>query len=114
MSRYHELSVAQKRAESLARIREPAVTCPDCDTQVMLADLLGHIEQRCPGLREPGPGSKWVSHREAMAMGVGRGILSYWVKRGRVRTRMGDDGCRQYLHGDLVRRIAVQRLNRRR
>jgi hypothetical protein len=57
MSDYHKLPIAQKRAEALARAREPAVTCPDCDTQVMPADLLAHLRDRCPGQRDPGPGA---------------------------------------------------------
>lgn len=110
-SAYHLMSAAEKRAVSL-NVREPAVTCPDCDTQVMLVDLLAHIEQRCPGPRTPGPGAKWVNHREALAM-VPSATLTRWTSKGRVRTR-GERGGRQYLHGDLVRRLAIQRLGRRR
>jgi hypothetical protein len=115
MSGYHRLPIAQKKAEALARMREPAVSCPaGCGIQVMRADLLVHLEQRCTGRREPGPGAKWLTHREALAMGVARVTLSRWTHSGRVRTRELDDGYRQYLHGDLVECIAARRLRSRR
>lgn len=114
MSDYHRMPIARKRAEALARMREPARTCPGgCGMQVTAADLLAHLEQRCTGQAEPGPGSKWVNHREALALGVARMTLSDWVRAGRVRVR-GERGDRLYLHGDLVERIAEQRLRRRR
>lgn len=111
-SRYHLMSAAEKRAASLS-VREPAVTCPDCDTQVMPADLLAHLEHRCPGPREPGPSSKWVTWREALALGVPKMTLSDWVRRGRVRMR-GERGDRRYLLRDLSLRIVHWRSGRRR
>lgn len=114
MSRYHRLSVSEKRTEGIARMREPAVACPGgCGTHVMRTDLLAHLDHRCPGPREPGPGSKWLSHHDAITMGVSKETLSFWARKGRVRTR-GARGERQYLHGDLVDRIAEQRIKRRR
>lgn len=120
MSRYHSLPIAQKRAEAIARVREPAVTCPSCDTQVMPVDLLAHIEQRCPGPRAPGPSAKWVGWREAVAI-IRRSIagmsepaammrLSRWSHPDRnqvVRVRArGTRGDRTYLHSDLVKHLA--------
>lgn len=113
MSRYHQLPIAQKRAESIARVREPAVTCPDCDTQVMTVDLHEHHVSRCPGRREPGPGSKWVTYREALAFGVPKRTLVRWVRRGHVRVK-GGRGDRLYLLRDLTTRIVQQRASRRR
>jgi hypothetical protein len=110
---YQRLSLAEKRAEDLSRVRETAVTCPSCDTQVMPADLLAHIEQRCPGPREPGPGAKWVNHREALGMGVSRATLSYWTRTKKVRF-LGERQDRRYLMRDLALSIAHRRRGRRR
>lgn len=109
-SRYQKLSIGQKQAEGLARMREQAVSCPRCDTRVMPADLLGHISQRCPGPRTPGPGSKWIPHVEALAMlkvaSLGHLTLARWVDRGEVRCR-GEPAVRQYLLRDLALRVAA-------
>lgn len=114
MTRYHQLPIAAKRAEAIARMREPAIACPrDCGTQLMPDDLLAHLEQRCPGAREPGPGSKWVTSREAVYLGVTEMSLSRWVRDGLVRAR-GKRGDRQYLKRDLVIQIALRRVSRRR
>jgi hypothetical protein len=108
MSGYHKLSVAAKAALNLSTVRESAVHCPACDTQVMPADLLKHLEERCSGPRDPGPGSKWVTWREALAMGVPGKTLARWAKNGGIRSR-GERGDRQYLHRDLVVRLARRR-----
>lgn len=113
MSRYHRLSIAQKRTEGLTRVREPAVTCPSCDTQVMPCDLLAHMAERCPGRRDPGPGSKWVNHREALAMGVPRATLSFWTHSKQVRF-LGERQDRRYLMRDLALKVAQRRGFRRR
>lgn len=109
---YHRMSLQEKQAEVLVRAREPAVACPSCDTQVMPADLLAHVEQRCAGRRDPTLGSKWVSWREARAL-VPHRTLIRWVDRGVVRVR-GDRGDRQYLYRDLATRVAQLRGFRRR
>lgn len=113
MSDYHKLPIAQKRAEALARVREPAVTCPDCDMQVMPVDLIGHLEQRCPGQRDPGPSAKWLTHREVMALGIPRATLTRWVQGGEVRA-VGDVQDRKYLLRDLALKVAQRRGSRRR
>lgn len=112
-SRYHLMSAAEKRAGSLATVREPAVTCPSCDTQLMPTDLLAHLEQRCAGPREPGPGAKWVTGREACALGVPQQTLSFWARSGEVRF-VGERMDRKYLHRDLALKIAQRRGFRRR
>lgn len=112
MSRYHDLPIAQKRSEALARVREPSVTCPSCDTQLMPADLLAHLEHRCSGPREPGPGAKWVNWREARSIVPARTLVR-WVERGFVRVR-GGRGDREYLHRDLATRVSQMRGFRRR
>lgn len=109
---YHRLPIAQKRALAAATQREPAVACPSCDTQVMPADLLAHIEQRCEGPREPGPGAKWVTYREAIALGVPEATFVRWVQRGFVRYT-GEVQDRRYLLRDLAIKIS-QRLGYRR
>jgi hypothetical protein len=109
---YHRLPIAEKRALAIGSQREPAVTCPTCDTQVMPADLLAHMEQRCAGPREPGPGARWVTWREARAI-VPERTLVRWVERGFVRHR-GGRGDRTYLHRDLATRVSQMRGFRRR
>jgi len=104
-SPYNKLPIAEKRAVDLARVREPAVTCPSCDTQVMPVDLLAHLESRCPGPRAPGPGAKWVTWREALAMGVPRVTLHRWVENGFVRFA-GEKQDRKYLLRDLAIKLA--------
>lgn len=113
MARYHQLSIAEKRAENLARVREPAVTCPDCDMQVMPVDLLAHLEQRCQGRREPGPGAKWLTFREVMALGVPRATLAKWTRAGYVRF-VGEVQDRKYLLRDLAIKVTQLRVSRRR
>lgn len=110
---YQKLPIGEKRALDLSRAREPAVTCPLCDTQVTRTDLLAHLDNRCPGRREPGPGAKWITRREAMALGVPRRTLARWVSTGAVRYKPGPL-CRLYLEGDLVDRLAPRKTHRRR
>jgi hypothetical protein len=110
---YQKLSISEKRSLDLDRAREPAVTCPICDTQVMPADLLAHLEQRCSGPREPGRGARWITHREVLAMGVARQTLSFWASRGFVRYT-GDRQDRKYLYRDLAVKVAQRRGFRRR
>ena len=110
---YQQLSLAEKRRKDLAGVRETAVTCPSCDVQVMPADLLRHLEVRCEGPREPGPSSKWLTYREALAQGVAKRTLVRWVRRGHVRTE-GGRGDRRYFARDLILRIAWRKANRRR
>lgn len=112
MSGYHRLPIAQKRAAAIASARESAVACPDCDTQVMPADLLAHLEERCTGPRDPGPGSQWITWREARSL-VPKRTLVRWIDSGRIRFK-GDRGDRQYLLRDLVKNVARRRLDRRR
>ncbi len=113
VARYHRLSIGQKQAEALSRARENPVTCPECDARVMPTDLLAHMECRCPGKREPAPGSKWIGHREAMVLGVPRATLSFWTKSGQVRF-LGERQDRRYLLRDLAMKIAQRRGFRRR
>lgn len=113
VSDYRRLSIAQKRTQHLARMRAPAVTCPSCDIQVMPSDLLAHVTQRCTGPREPGPGDKWLTWREAVALGVSEMNLSRWSRGGKVRSR-GGRGDRQYLERDLQVWLARWKLKRRR
>lgn len=110
---YHKLPIAQKRAMAYAAQREPAVACPRCDAQVMPADLLAHVEQRCAGPREPGPAAKWVTWREALALSVPETTLSFWARTGQVRY-LGERMDRRYLLRDLALKIAQRRGFRRR
>lgn len=109
---YQRLSLADKQALQRERMREPAVVCPACDTQTTAADLVDHVTKRCPGRRDPAPNSRWVSWREARALGVPRATLSWWASRGEVRY-LGERQGRKYLLRDLAVRIANRR-NRRR
>jgi hypothetical protein len=117
VSGYNKLPIAQKRMEALSRAREPAVTCPACDVQVMPVDLLTHMKDRCPGPREPGPASQWLTWAEAVVIvkvaGLTEIVISKWVRRGEVRHR-GPRGDREYLLRDLVLKVAAQMKRSRR
>jgi hypothetical protein len=114
MSSYQRLSIQEKRALDLARMREQPVACPGCGVGIMPADLLAHLEQRCQGPAEPGPSAKWVTWGQALALvGVTAMRLSRWVRAGYVRMR-GPRGDREYLLRDLHLRLAYQRAARRR
>jgi hypothetical protein len=106
-SAYHLKSAAEKRAQALG-VREVATFCHVCDAQVMPDDLLAHIDQRCTGPREPGPGSKWVNWQEALALGIQVRTLTRWVRAKHVRFK-GSRGDRLYLRRDLVKRLALRR-----
>jgi hypothetical protein len=108
---YGSMPIAEKRTAAIARVREPAVTCPICDMQVMPTDLLAHLQQRCDGPREPGPSAKWVNWKGALAMGISTCTLKRWVRKGHVRSR-GGRGDRLYLVRDLAVRIALRATNR--
>ena len=110
---YRRLSVVQKRALDLSRARDAAVRCPECDMQVMPVDLLSHLKERCAGPPEPGPGAKWVTHREVMSMGVPRATLSFWANSKQVRF-IGERQDRRYLLRDLALKIAQRNAFRRR
>lgn len=110
---YQKLSIHEKRARDLTSVRESAVSCPSCDTQVMPVDLLVHMEQRCQGPRDPGPSAKWVTWREALAMGVPANTLARWARSGFVRY-VGERQDRKYLLRDLALKIAQRNGFRRR
>lgn len=116
---YHLLPIAEKRALAIDTQRERAVTCPDCDMQVMPVDLLAHLAERCEGRRAPGMSAKWVGWREAVAI-IRRAIpqseasammrLSRWARPNRrditaVRS-VGERGDRKYLLADLAKHLA--------
>jgi hypothetical protein len=108
---YRRLSIGAKQALHRDRMREPAVVCPVCETQTTATDLLEHRASRCPGKREPSAGSKWVSWREALALGVPARTLANWAASGWVRVR-GDRMDRLYLLRDLAQRIARRKHRR--
>lgn len=110
---YHRLSVVQKRAEALARARESAIRCEECWYQVMPAELLDHVANRCPGRPEPDPRCAWVTWSEAIDKGVTQYTLMTWVRDGLVRVN-GEKHDRRYLLRDLVRWVARMRLERMR
>lgn len=108
---YHRLGIAAKQRHALERIREPAVVCPTCETQVMPADMPAHLAQRCTGRRDPHPAATWVTWADALRLVGVRGTLAKWVQRGMVRTK-GEVHDRRYLLRDLVRMLA-ERAQRR-
>jgi len=113
-SSYQKLSLADKRALDLSRVREPSLPCPrGCGMSLMAVDLLAHLKERCSGPPDPGPTAKWVSARDAIVRGVPKGTLSYWVERGFVRAR-GPRMDREYLLRDLALRIGQRNGFRRR
>jgi hypothetical protein len=107
---YHHVSVAEKQAYARANVREQAVACPKCDTQTTAAELIEHLEKRCTGPREPGPGSKWISLPEAIALGASRRTLFWWTRRGLVRVK-GRRRSRMYLLRDMAIRLARRRVD---
>lgn len=108
VSRYHQLSNAQKQAAAREAMREPALSCPRCETMTSPGDLLRHVATSCPGRREPHPRCRWVSWSEAMAMGVARVTLRRWVSNRWVRRRRAE-GRWEYLLRDLVWHLALRR-----
>jgi len=104
---YHKMGIVQKRSEVLARVREPAIACPTCDTQVMPVDMPSHLRERCPGPREPGPGAKWIPQQEVLALGVPRSTLAGWIRRRQVRVA-GARPNRRYLMRDIAWKIALR------
>jgi len=108
------MSTAEKQAVAQERVVEPPVPCPaDCGTTCMPADLLTHVEERCPGPRPPGPAAKWVRRRDAEAMGIPPMTLSRLARAGKIRHR-GSGMDREYLHRDLAVGAARRWLDRRR
>lgn len=113
-SAYHRMSTAEKQQVVQGRIAEPPVSCPaDCGTRVMPADLLRHVEERCPGPRAPGPASKWVRRRDAQAMGIPPMTLSRLARAGKIRSR-GTGMDKEYLHRDLAVGAARRWIDRHR
>jgi hypothetical protein len=104
---YHRMSIAAKQALHRERMREPAVTCPVCETQTTAAELLEHVETRCPGPREPNPNASWITWRQALAMGVPRVTMNRWVTSGLVRVR-SELQAREYLLRDLALLVATR------
>lgn len=110
---YHLMSIKEKSARALGQARDASVRCPDCDMAVLPVDLLAHMQERCGGQPEIGAGAKWVSWREALAMGVPGKTFARWVERGFVRF-VGERQDRKYLLRDLALRIAQRNGFRRR
>lgn len=107
---YLRLDVAAKQAHHRARMREPAVVCPFCETHTTPRDLLMHLAHRCTGRRDPHPGSAWIGWRDAKRL-VARSTLSEWVQNGLVRVRGGVQD-RRYLLRDLAMCVAWRRFTR--
>ena len=112
-STYHRLSIASKQKQELERLREPGVVCPNCGMTTTSSDLIAHVQTRCEGPQKPPEHSVWVRWRDVKAMGVRSGHLSFWVKRGYVRTK-GAVQDREYLLRDLAVRVAMVVRRRRR
>jgi hypothetical protein len=112
-STYQRLSILEKRARDLARVREPAVPCPGgCGVQLMAADLISHLSQRCPGPSAPGPTAKWVTWREASSSAFPDAAVALDTKGQRaIAWRSWGP---QYLLGDLQLQLAKQLVGRRR
>ena len=98
---YQELSVADKIRYHRERMREPAMRCPACGIAVQPDDLLAHVEERCEGMPEPHPHSKWVTWGEALEQGIANTTLHHLVSSGRVRTK-GRRRARRYLLRDIA------------
>jgi hypothetical protein len=90
----------------MEKMREPLVACPACDTVTTTQDLLPHVRERCPGPRDPGPASIWISLPEARRAGVSPHTLISWARRGQVEVR-GEPGDRKYLLRDVAKRFSA-------
>lgn len=110
---YHGMSAAQKSAVANGSMAEPPVRCPGCDVATPPADLLNHVADRCPGPADPGPAAKWITRRDAQALGIQPMTLSRLSRSGRVRYR-GTKMDRQYLLRDLAVGAARRYIDRRR
>lgn len=104
---YARMSLAEKQAEALDRQREPSVTCPRCETETTAADLMRHVENTCPGAREPHPRSRWITWREALSLGVPKPTMGRWIQQGLVRFH-GESKSRVYLLRDVVQLAATR------
>lgn len=83
--------------------------CPaDCGMQLLPEDLLTHLDDRCPGQREPGLHAKWITRSDASRMGVSSNTLHCWARVGLVRCR-GSNMDREYLLRDFVTQVALRR-----
>lgn len=105
---YHRMGIAAKQRHALERMREPAVVCPACETQVPPADMPAHLSQRCTGRRDPHPAAAWVTWAEALRLVGARSTLAGWVRRGEVRIK-GEVQDRRYLLRDITVLMARQR-----
>jgi hypothetical protein len=104
---YAKLSAAAKEAVALDRLREPAVTCPRCETQTTTADLVNHLEERCTGHREVHPASRWIRWRDAVKW-IPHPTLRRLASRGLIRRR-GPAWRREYLLRDVTRQVAARK-----
>lgn len=105
---YARLSVAAKQARHREQMREPAVTCPRCETQTTAADLVPHLEKRCAGPREPHPQSRWIRRTDALKW-LPKRTLHRWARQGLVRQRGQGRGRREYLLRDVTRQLALRK-----
>jgi hypothetical protein len=108
---YGRMSLAAKQAQHRDRMREPSVTCPRCEVQTTVADLLRHIESGCSGRRPAHPLSKWVTWSEVLELGVPNATFQDWVRRGVVQAE-GPARRRRYLLRDVVRLMARRQLRK--
>jgi hypothetical protein len=108
---YTRMGARGKREYARDLLREPPVTCPDCEVQTTPIDLPAHRAKRCPGRRDPPPGARWIPWRETRWVGVPERTLRRRIQRGQVRYREKSDGTREYLLRDLVR-VDCQKGNR--
>jgi hypothetical protein len=105
MSAYHRANLQLKQRHALDRARERPIRCPACDTQVTTADLLPHVRERCAGRAAPHPAARWLTWREARALGASKATLHRLASGGVVRVR-GPLRKRLYLFRDLVLELA--------
>ncbi len=111
MADYHQLSIADKVQYAIDQQREPPMRCPACGMALQPRDMLPHVRERCAGAAPPHPRSRWLRHRDVLAMGVHRQVLKRWVESGLVRSRRrrrGRDEAKsgrigsEYLERDVV------------
>ena len=98
------MSSAEKEAVVRDRAREPAISCPHCETRTTVDDLLSHIDERCPGMGPPHPRSRWVRWSDALRLGATRASMHAWVAKGLVRAK--GRRPRRYLLRDVVKMVA--------
>ena len=101
MSDYHKKSIKEK--EYANRQHGLPNRCHECDMAVPPEDVQAHFA-RCVGRAPAHPNARWVSHKQAIKLGVSKKELSELTEAGIIRTK-GETGQRGYLLRDVAKAL---------